>query len=200
VDNSDGGCGGLFTVEGMRTAAVATALGLVLITAGLTSCATPKTGLQPPEPDPTATPVYASEEEALAAAEELYGRYLKIANKLGQSGWTWTQDLDTVLSGRALEGELQNAADFAAKGLVQHGDSTFDSQMLQQLRSNDSEQVSLTIYLCLDVSGVDVVDKQGESVVSPGRPDRQALEIDMDGAEGALRITRSEAWSGANFC
>jgi hypothetical protein len=72
--------------------------------------------------------------------------------------------------------------------------------MLQQLRSNDSEQVSLTIYLCLDVSGVDVVDKQGESVVSPGRPDRQALEIDMDGAEGALRITRSEAWSGANFC
>ena len=102
--------------------------------------------------------------------------------------------------GRALEDELQNAADFSAKGFVQRGSSTYDSVKLQQLHNDGSAAFGLTVYLCLDVTDVDVVDKSGKSVVSPDRPDRQALEIEMTGAGGVLKLSRSEAWSGANFC
>jgi hypothetical protein len=200
VDNSDGGCRGVFTVEGMRTAAAATALGLVLITAGLTSCATPKTGLQPPEPNPSATPVYASEEEALAAAEELYGRYTKLANAIGQAGWKDTDAYAEVARGRALDSELATAADYSSKGYHQVGNLTFDSLALQQLRDGGSGSVTMTVYVCLDVTDVDVLDRHNRSVISPERLDRQPLEADIDDVDGQLKVTRSEAWSGDNFC
>ena len=131
----------------MRTAAAATALGLVLVTAGLTSCATPKTGLQPPEPNPSATPVYGSEEEALAAAEELYGRYLRIANKIGQGGWRDTSGYAEVARGDALESELSSAGEFLAKGYRQTGEISFDSMSLQQLSDRGPSHVAITVYL-----------------------------------------------------
>jgi hypothetical protein len=200
VDNSGGGCCGLFTVEGMRTAAAATALGLVLVTAGLTSCATPKVGLQPPEPDPSATPVFASDEEALAAAEELYGRYLRIANKIGQGGWKDTSGYAEVTRDQALADELASAEDYSSKGYRQVGDFRSDSMTVQQLRDPGSTEVNMTVYVCLDVSNVDVKDKSGRSVVAPERLDRQPLELTIDNSEGALKVSRSDAWSGADFC
>ena len=153
-----------------------------------------------PGPDPSVTPVFASDEDALAAAEELYGRYLEVANALGQSGWRDTTRLTDVTTGRALEDELKNAEDFVLKGYVQTGESTFDTVSIQQIEDQGRSHVSITVYLCLDVSQVDVVDKSGESVVSSSRPDRQALEVEMNDGDEKLKVTRSEAWSGANFC
>jgi hypothetical protein len=184
----------------MRTAAAATALGLVLVTAGLTSCATPKTGLQPPEPDPSATPVYGSEEEALAAAEELYGRYLRIANKIGQGGWKDTSGLEDVEKERALVDDQGNADELSAKGWIQVGESTFDSTRLQQLKDGGAGKVDMVVYLCVDVTSVDVLDRNGKSVIKPTRLDRQPLEIEMDDFDGQLKVNRSQAWSGKDFC
>lgn len=58
----------------------------------------------------------------------------------------------------------------------------------------------VTVYVCLDVSDVDVVDGTGKSVVTASRPDRQPLEVDIDNVEHVLKVSRSEAWSGDNFC
>lgn len=144
--------------------------------------------------------MFASDEEALAAAEELYGRYNKLSNELGAGGWSDTSELSEVLSGAALAGELETSDSLSTKGYRQIGDSSFDSVTLQQLIDHGAEAVALTIYVCLDVSEVDVIDGDGSTVVSASRPDRQALEVEMNDNDGALKIVRSEAWSGANFC
>ena len=144
--------------------------------------------------------MFASEEEALAAAEDAYQAYLDVSNAVAQAGWVDTSLLEKVERGDALADEVETASSFAAKGYRQLGSSTFDSVELQQLEDLGAGSVNLVVYLCLDVSGVDVVDPTGSSVVAPSRPDRQALEVEMDDADGTLKLNRSEAWSGASFC
>lgn len=144
--------------------------------------------------------MFASDEEALAAAEEAYAWYLEVSNAVGEGGWNDTASLQEVLRGEALEDSLVSTADLQENGYRQVGESTFDSATLQQYSDIAPGMVSVTIYLCLDVSAVDVVDQQGESVVQPGRVDRQPLEIELNDLDGVLKVNRSEAWSGESFC
>ncbi|MBX3194600.1 MAG: hypothetical protein KF727_05815 [Microbacteriaceae bacterium] len=144
--------------------------------------------------------MYASDEEALAAAEEAYQRYLDVSNAVGAGGWVDTDGLSEVLRGEALDESLDATADLHDKGYRQIGDSTFDSAVLQQYAAGTPGTVSITTYLCLDVSAVDVVDSEGQSIVTEGRADRQSLEVGFDDLDGVLKVNRSEAWSGASFC
>jgi hypothetical protein len=183
----------------MRTAATATALGITLSIAALASCANPRPG-EMPVPTPSVTPVFASEEEALAAAGEAYQRYLDVTNLVGQSGWKDTSKLPDVSRGDALDAALANAEQFAQKGWIQTGDGSFDTLSIQQFDDGGAGSVEIVAYLCLIVSGVDVLDANGASVVSPDRPDRLPFEVQIDDSERKMKIARSEAWSGASFC
>lgn len=198
VDNFRGGCDGLPTVDGMRSAVAALGLGLALVGAAVSSCSGPGVVVQPPAPDPSSTPVYASEEEALAAAEEAYGAYVDALNSLGQSGWKESAGLSEVARGPALTEQLASATELASKGYRQVGASTFDHVTIQQYDSH--HPVLITLYLCIDVSAVDVVDANGRSVVSTERPERQPREVDIDDVDGSLKVSRSDAWSGDDFC
>lgn len=184
----------------MRMAAAATALGLTLIAAaGLAACSD-EDPVQPPDPGPSRTPVFASEEEALAAAEALYGEYQAAANALGQSGWVEPAALEPFVRGDALDDERSASESFRELGYTQVGFATFDSFTLQQVEDDGPGTVRITAYVCDDVTGVDVVDASGASIVAPTRPDRQALEIEVDDEDGDLKISRSEAWTGQDFC
>jgi hypothetical protein len=184
----------------MRTAAAATALGFTLLmTAGLAACV-PDDPVGPPSPGPSGTPVFASEEEALAAAEEVYGEYLAASNDLGESGWADSTALAEFTRGDLLADEEGSAQERNEKGWRQIGRSTFDSFTLQQVVDSGPGTVVITAYLCVDVTTVDVVDSSGQSVVSPERPPRQPIEVDLDDQEGDLKVSRSEAWSGQDFC
>jgi hypothetical protein len=144
--------------------------------------------------------VFASEEEALAAAEELYGEYLAAENALGAGGWVDVSLVEPFLKGEALADETESAESLATKGYRQSGEINFDSAALQQLDDDGPGSVQLTLYLCLDVSTASILDSADQPVVIPDRPDRLGLEIEMDDGEGDLKIERSEPWTGSNFC
>lgn len=146
------------------------------------------------------TPVFASEEEALAAAGAAYQRYLDVSNAIGQAGWVDTAGYAEVERGEALDQELEAAGSLGKSGYHQVGASTFDSLVLQQIDDQGAGNLSIATYLCLDVTAVEVIDANGQSVVSPARPNRQALEVVLDDADGSIKVSRSDAWSGANFC
>jgi hypothetical protein len=78
--------------------------------------------------------------------------------------------------------------------------TTFDSMAIQQRLDGGRGHVVLTVYVCLDVSNVDIVDETGVSIVAEGRDSRLPLEIDLDDIEGGLKVSRSELWSGQDFC
>jgi len=200
VDNIDAACCEPLTFVGMRTALAALGLGISLTLAGLASCSSPPPTIQPPGPDPTSTPVFASDEEALAAAEELYGRYLAAENALGQGGWKDVSLVEPFVRGDALESERNTAADLSAKGLHQEGDIGFNSVVLQQAKYSNSGAVKVVVYLCLDFAAADVVNGHGDSAVDSGRGERLALEVQIDDEAGQLLISKSESWSGESFC
>jgi len=184
----------------MRTAAAAAALGLTLLTAGLASCADPGGPPLVPPPAPSSTPVFASDEEALAAAEEAYARYLEVSNSVGAGGWVDTDPLASVERGAALEDDLATAKGFRERDLRQVGETMFDTVTLQSYSAESHETTAITVYLCLDVADVDLVDADGASVVGSDRPDRQAVEVDIDDYDGSFKVSRSDAWSHASFC
>lgn len=184
----------------MRLALAATALGITLLSAaGLAACSSDGP-VRPRTPAPSATPVFASEEEALAAAEALYGEYSFLTNAIGQEGWVNVDALTAYVRGRALVNELESAAAFRGKGWRQVGDSTHDSIQLQRWVDQGRGGVEIVFYVCLDVSAVDVVDSDGSSVVSESRPSRQPLEVTVDDSEDQLKISEVEPWTGADFC
>jgi hypothetical protein len=160
----------------------------------------------PPPPTPsstTAAPVFASEEEALAAATEAYAAYIRVVDEVLATGGGNALPLSEVSSGEALAAETETAAMFASRGYRSVGSSTFDSLEIQAVHRDEDGRVSIGVYVCSDVTAVDVVDGSGNSVVTAERSDRYPLEIHLENhptEQQRLLIASSEAWTGRNFC
>ena len=78
----------------MRTLAPVSALAIV-ISLMLGGCV-PSAPAASPTPEPSSTPVFASEEEALAAAEEAYAAYLAVIDEIHADGGAGVERLEVV--------------------------------------------------------------------------------------------------------
>ncbi|HEX7834119.1 MAG TPA: hypothetical protein VF479_01480 [Pseudolysinimonas sp.] len=181
----------------MRTAAAATALGLTLLAAaGLAAC-TPDDPVIPPDPLPSSTPVFASEEEALAAAEDAYGAYLNSADEISAESGKDPERIEQFASGQLLEDALEGFSQLHDKHWRTVGSSTVDSFTEQFV---DLASPVVVAYVCVDVSAVDVLDEDGKSVVSPDRPDRQAFEVTFEMGDLGLLPDQRSPWTGGGVC
>ena len=146
-----------------------------------------------PTPAPTHTPTaaFASEEEAFAAAEETYRAYTDAVNKIDFSDASTFETVYVHLSGASAASTKKVFSEFQAAGLRTVGTTRYDSfaGVSASLRSGN---VSATV--CVDVSDVDVVDRDGTSIVTPDRPDRQPMLITFEGnrASASLTITAQD--------
>lgn len=177
---------------------VTAALALVLLLAGCVPTPPAETPIASPSP----TPVFASEEEALAAAEEAYAAYERAVDI---SLTTYDRSaLDTVSKGQALQAALESSKSFEAQGRILVGSSRTEITKLAHPGGlvDGSSSDPLSAYACLDVSSTDVLDASGVSVVQDGRetvfPEVVVLEFDDD--VGALVVISVEIWEGENFC
>ncbi len=160
-------------------------------------------GCTAPEPEPTQTvvptdePLFASEEEALAAAEEAYTEYVGAVNQALASGGDELTDLESLASPEVADIQRQGFEEYRSGGLRAVGKITVDSFTLQ----GDWRDERVAFYVCRDVSNVDVLDGSGRSVVSADRLDRGGFEAEIRAkADGSLEISRDDPWSGASFC
>ncbi|GAA3749442.1 hypothetical protein GCM10022239_25940 [Leifsonia bigeumensis] len=175
----------------LRTAA---ALAAVLLLAGCI----PGEPVITPEPDPDATPVFASDEEALAAATEAYAKYREVLDKIFIGGATDLSQLENVATGDQLQTESDAFAEVNERGLHSSGGTTFEVQELQQYDAGASDGKSIIIvYICENVSAVDVFDQSGASIVSSTRPDTSLYEVTFDWATkmNDLLVSHKELWS-----
>jgi hypothetical protein len=157
-----------------------------------------------PTPAPTSTesadaPVFASDEEALAAATEAYAAYQAMSSRVAQEGGASPSRMAEYATGAALEAEISSLASLEGGNLRGMGDLAFDSMTVQ---SSDLVSGKLEAYLCLDVSATDVVDQAGKSTVPTDRPVRLPLEVAFvfSSEKDRLLVEKSESWSGTNFC
>ena len=151
---------------GMRTGPLIVTAAVLL---ALTGCV-PDGSHSATSPTPSATPVFASDAEALAAAEKAYAAYESKVDLSLQA--VADAGLATVATGDALESALASVESFRSSGRVQRGVSQITKVKSADLspltvagRSNDVAQ----IYACLDVSAVSVLDSTGIVVSQVGR-------------------------------
>ncbi|MGO4784070.1 hypothetical protein [Cryobacterium sp. W22_MBD10_FK3] len=173
--------------------------GLLLGAVGCTAAPTPA----PRSATPTVASIFASDEEALAAATEAYANYLRVYDALWTEGGPSVDDYLSLSTGAAHEGEAASIADWQSKGWKAVGVTTFDSIQLQSVSQSDSGNWQIRTYLCADASDGDVLDSAGLSVAERDRPLRLPLEVEFVTASAtspALKISESKVWSGTNFC
>ena len=191
--------GSMRIVNHRLLAGCATALVATFALAGCVSAPTPT----PSTSAATDAPVFASDEEALAAATEAYSAYLAAIDTVLAQGGGDTSKLADVASGEALVAETKTAEMYAERGYRSLGSTIFDSLKLQAIDGDGDGRTLVSTYLCSDVSAVDVLDLTGASIVPSDRVDRFPLQITFKNSEvnsTRLLISSSETWTGSNFC
>tara|TARA_R110002124_G_scaffold107561_5_gene260031 strand:- start:4687 stop:5241 length:555 start_codon:yes stop_codon:yes gene_type:complete len=168
----------------------------VLLLASLSGCAPSGT---PESPEPTATFVapYATDEEALAAAEEAYAEFVDISNNILNEGGAAPERIKAITAGEFADRTLESYTDFGLEGKKSIGDARFDSAVLQRYSPGGGNREIITIYLCHDVSEVELLDAQGVSLVKSDRQNRVRLQVtfDFDDTDQTLRISERDVWT-----
>lgn len=162
----------------------------VLAVLATTGCVTAE---PPPAPEPTdvSEAPFASEEEALAAAEEAYVTYLAAVDTALQN--LDASGLDEIASGSALQSLRQGVEAMSASAERQTGRSE-----LMTIEAADAS--ALTFYACVDLTGVDIQTPDGSSTVNPLRKDHMPMYITFDIGATDLVVTRDEVWESAGVC
>lgn len=168
--------------------------------AALTGC-TPTA--PPPTPSPTLTAIFASEDEALAAATDVFAAYLAAYDSAMASGG---KDLGQVREyvGNDYFAELSEPGTVVTNGWHTSGVSTFEVRNVAVFaRSADTASIELNI--CRDVSGIRVLDTSDRDVTPPDREARVPLTVsflssDLSSPNSELTIVRVESWLDSDAC
>ncbi|GAA2035571.1 hypothetical protein GCM10009819_20070 [Agromyces tropicus] len=166
---------------------------------GLAACAPDEEApTAPPTTDATSAAVFASDEEALAAAVEAYEAYLAVSASISASGEGFDR-LAAVTSREYGETRTQELETFADAGLRLSGSYRLDTtSLISRSRLGASELV--LIYACQDVSLTRIVNADGVDVTPVGRDERAPMTVELQlTADGGV-VAGSELWSGENFC
>jgi len=154
-------------------------------------------------PKPSGTPIFASEAEALAAATTAYAAYVKVSDEVLADGGKNPERIEHFASGDALNSALAGYGDFRKRGLHSVGVSKIDHISLQNFSPDSANGGNIvTIYACLDLTDVNVLNSGGSSAVSPERPSRQPFQVSLGWNESnqQLVVSSRDPWSDGGVC
>jgi len=133
-----------------------------------TSQATETISTATPTPSASETKVETPAERDARLAGEAVVALWAVVGELAADPSKDPKLLDTVARDQA-RAQWQVVLDtYLAKGLVQKG-----SASVTDVQATSDDGKTFTVTACVDVSGVDLVDKTGASTVNPDRPDQQ---------------------------
>ncbi|WP_394769005.1 hypothetical protein [Lacisediminihabitans sp.] len=182
-------------------------LAALAVVAMLTGCVRSEP-IHPPRststPTPSAEPLFASDAEALAAATAAYAAYLKVSDEILMQGGIHPERIDAVTTKSWADIQAVSFREEHQKGWVSSGGSRYDGMTLQTYDSDATVgSVAVAVYVCVDVSAVDVRDRNGVSVVSSDRPDRAPMEVSFERRNEEsqdLLVSEEAPWSGLGTC
>lgn len=184
-----------------RGAAVAAAGVVALALSGCVG-APERTPTPPASASESAAPVFASDEEALAAAEISYARYLTVVDQLTQDGGKDPyRVMDVATEHYAME-LLDSLRELRDSGNHTNGNTRFDNMRLVE-RSEVGGSAEVSVLLCFDVGDVRILDSTGADVTPADRPARSPIQAQFESSPGNptdLLPSGSETWPGESFC
>ena len=170
---------------------------LVLLIAALTACAEP-TRLPPPEEPAARAPLFASDEEALAAATEAYEEYLAAVDA-ALAVPEQSPSVDQFATDSALSEFDQSLNEFRLQRYKLRGQRVVGSAELQQTYAT-VEGTSVVAYMCEDLSDVVLFDVNGESLTTPDRPNYTVFEVLIEFSQEQAWVAGREFWENRESC
>jgi hypothetical protein len=177
-----------------------------------TAAALTLTGCVPTSAEPAVTPsasasasapVFASDEEALAAARSTYERFVSTIDTVVAEKGQRPERIDEFAVPTLAEEEKQGVQEFVKNGFEISGRSLVTNAILQSRTENAGGTNVVTLYVCVDISDVDVMDRSGNSAVESTRPDRTAFEVTFDSRDHqpvGLLVSSTSIWNGGGVC
>ena len=169
-----------------------------LLVLAMVGC-TPTTALPPASPPSEEAPLFASDEEALAAATEAYEEFLAALDAKLQDPPSPDVSLDDFAEKQALDEAMQSVEQFEVEGLRITAPRTVTTVRLQML-IHAEDATELVFYACESVAGVDLLDEAGKSLVTPERPDLSAWESSVVFRPGEALVNSRTQWTGGDVC
>lgn len=174
----------------MRSSRIAAAAAALLLSiAAFAGCAASSGEVAP-------TPMFASDEEAFAAAEATYRAYVDALNS-ENTGSGVVGGPEDYLVGTALEQEIQSQRDLHDRRISIDGIGAFNHFEGVQV-SKDRSTVEAT--LCLDATATRVRDSTGADVTPPDRVNQLPLGITFVFEDSSLLISRSVGYPDGKTC
>lgn len=169
-----------------------------LLVLALVGCA-PTTVIPPAGPPSEEAPLFASDEEALAAATEAYEEFLAVSSQILQDGGDDPERARTYLSDSVFAEELAGYEQFSESGFRLIGQSRITNSVLQQWSQYETK-AEIIAYYCVSLEGTDVVNGSGDSIVTADRPEQSVFEIVLTGSRSDLVIESKRVWSDESIC
>jgi len=178
------------------------AAALAVATALLLAACTGDAPIVLPKPDPTTAPVFATDEDALAAAEVAYGEYLKASDAITAKDGADPNTIGEYVHSEYLPEVLESFEDLRTDHLHSQGRLGFDGMTLQQYTDDLSNPATISVYVCVVATNARLLDEDDEDVTPVERDDRVPLEVTFQTEERqpSLLIRSSDLWTGADFC
>lgn len=196
MDSSEVAGAALSTVGAMLRRSLIAALSLAAIV--LTGC-TDTTRIPPADPTPTDAPLFSSDEEALAAATEVYEEFLFLAASVLQDGGDNPERLRPLVSDEVWETEQAGFSQAQDQGLRLVGQNELLGGELQQVFTTESG-TEVVSYFCVSNADTDVIASDGSSISDPDRRTELTFEVvTLHTAESGL-IVRNDPWEGGSIC
>jgi hypothetical protein len=171
-------------VRKARRIIVAASVVTLLAGAGIVVIVTNGGNSQKPHTAASASPSVAvsqptSEDQAAVAAEARYREFLRVRDDIGHAGYRSASAFDTVAV--SPERTVQEISVRKARGLREVGTTGVVSikVLSVDLTPTAGNYPAVVLQACIDVSGVDVLDGHGKSVVSPTRVPRSQSTVTM---------------------
>lgn len=165
----------------------------------LTGCS-PEAAVPSAPPSAEAEPLFASDEEALAAAEAAYAEYLSLTNQILQDGGQGGEAIEPLVSEAVLADELEGFEYWLENEWRSVGGTELESASLQQVSQLESG-AEVIAFMCLSYESVDVLDSAGESQVPSDRPPLATYEavLVFEGLD-SWKLERNEYWETPESC
>ncbi|MEU2200611.1 hypothetical protein [Isoptericola sp. NPDC019482] len=131
-----------------------------------------------PDESPTGSPSPTSDTDiAAAGAEAVLREYLTLSNDLRTDTSRPLDELEEVATGLELDSQSKFLTDWREKGWQATGEARLVELDLVDVSLDNSDPdagkvPTVTMEACVDVTGSDVVDSDGDSVIEPSRADR----------------------------
>ncbi|MFC4137471.1 MULTISPECIES: hypothetical protein [unclassified Microbacterium] len=150
-----------------------------------------------PEPKPTKTAAFASDEEAFAAAEETYQDYIGALNNVKFEDPTTFTHAFELSRGELNASDREYLSSMHAESYSRTGSTVVGSFEGDSYAASEGTIHATT---CIDVSDVDIVDEDGASVVSPDRPNAYRMAVVFEIDEDRILVTESSPTEDLDSC